>query len=504
MKKIISILPLLLFACILSQALLSCNNGGAANNSGETTAAGGDPGEKAPEEEIEEFEPIDGLDYGGYKFRMLGFESTSGDWKSVSYSEIYAEEETGDPINDSVYKRNRIVENLYNINIELVPVSYKDRHEVGTRALKPILAGDDLYDIGMIVGICLPTLLNKADALIDLKTISGLDFSKSWWDQNSVKDLSIGGKLYAAVGDMSLYTQTATIVMYANKGLIHEYSLDDPYKLVRDGKWTWDKLSEMCKAVVKDLNGDGTINEYDQLGLLAEIPSLMLGLRSTGAKYVTKDKDDLPVLTLMNDRTAMAVEKISSIINDTDANISINSITSQQNAFHTVAMPKFRDNEALFFYNQLLIALELRDMSADFAILPAPMLDESQDKYYSNVSEFFVTYTCVPQTNTDHERTANIVEAMNHYSRKYVNPAFYDLTVTNKLVRDEESLEMLDILMNNRSFDLGITFNWGDMESMLNPIIANRKNTFASIYESAERRISTAMEKTLANLDLQR
>jgi ABC-type glycerol-3-phosphate transport system substrate-binding protein len=34
-----------------------------------------------------------------------------------------------------------------------------------------------------------------------------------------------------------------------SKDLLREYGLENPYDIVKSGKWTWDKLSEMAKQV---------------------------------------------------------------------------------------------------------------------------------------------------------------------------------------------------------------------------------------------------------------
>ena len=41
--------------------------------------------------------------------------------------------------------------------------------------------------------------------LTDLKTVPTLHFENVWWDQNSVEDLSINGRLFAVCGDINTY-----------------------------------------------------------------------------------------------------------------------------------------------------------------------------------------------------------------------------------------------------------------------------------------------------------
>ena len=40
-------------------------------------------------------------------------------------------------------------------------------------------------------------------------------------------------------------------------------------------------------------------------------------------------------------------------------------------------------------------------------------------------------------------------------------PAYYDVALTGKHIRDEDSAEMLDIILDGRVFDLGYIYNVG-------------------------------------------
>ena len=55
------------------------------------------------------------------------------------------------------------------------------------------------------------------DLLTDMKTVPTLHFENSWWDQNAVKDLSIGGRLFAVCGDINTYDNLGTWCVLFNK-----------------------------------------------------------------------------------------------------------------------------------------------------------------------------------------------------------------------------------------------------------------------------------------------
>jgi hypothetical protein len=450
-----------------------------------------------------EFIPAE-ADYGGYTFTILGYDGkAAGTWQIAAISEISAEKDTGEPLNDAVYKRNREVEALYNIEFDIVPVTYPNRGDFAAKFTKAVLAGDDAFDAAFLLGDSLPAALSKKNTAFDLFGIPSLDLSKSWWDQNSVKAMSIGGKLSAVIGDLNLYSAIAPMAVFANKKLMQDYSVGDLYQMVRDGKWTWDAMYGIMKEVTKDLNGDGIIDKNDQVGLFSQYLYLQTAVTSAGEYITPKNDRDIPVLEPNIDRIAGIVDKITPILNDKSAAVIADNITSgYNNVFFDFILPKFRDDEIMFHTNQLLFSFELRNMDADFAILPIPKYDELQQKNGSMVSNAWSTYTVIPITCTDTERAGNILSAMGYYSKKYITPAYYDITVTNKLMRDEDSIEMMDIILNNRVLDLSYLYNWGEIGSLFGGISSSGKaDTFVSQFEKTEPKINNAIQKTLDELE---
>jgi len=499
MKKI---LCLIIAASMILVLLASCNSGDSGGTS--PTDANVNNIENIQDEAADENPviQIEGEDMGGYKFRMFGFGSESGSWMAGTYSDVMAENDTGDPINDSIYKRNKIVEDLFNIEIALTPWNQSDSPNMGTRFVKSIKAGDDEFDAGLISGSALPTVLNIKNSLFDLNEITTLDLSRSYWDQQSRKDLSLNNKQYIVVGDISLYSFFAATVMYFNKKVLGENELENPYELVKQNKWTWDKLHSMAKDATKDLNGDGVINHLDQVGFLSETSHLGTIYLTTGERMTKKDESDIPVLALGTEKSVTSYDYAFDLLSDKTTTYLVGDVPgSFTNPFHEWATPKFQQNEILFFYNQLLVTFELRNMDADFGIVPPPKLYESQDRYYTTSSNWFITHLVVPITNLNAERSGKILDALCYYSQQYVKPAFYEVSITSKLTRDEDSLEMLNIIRENRTFEMGYIFNWDNMTwSLFGQIMGSKKNTFISAYEKAENKIKSAMEKTLMEI----
>ena len=103
---------------------------------------------------------------------------------------------------------------------------------------------------------------------------------------------SIEGKNYFAYSDANIHAYGATPCVLFNKELLASFQLGDIYKIVTDGKWTFDAMSTMIQTVTGDLNGDGVITKDDRLGYWIRAPflrvtiSIALPTNSSGRSMV--------------------------------------------------------------------------------------------------------------------------------------------------------------------------------------------------------------------------
>lgn len=213
------------------------------------------------------------------------------------------DELNSDPVNDAIFERNNLIEDLYNCKIT---VQFCGEGEPFLeRVTTDCLSGTVNYQV-VASGISSTGIPKLAlDGLIqDLYAIedSHLQLDGDWWDQNAIDDLSIGNKLFFASGDIAVTDDEMTTMLVFNKELIEENQLEDPYQLVRDDKWTMDKMYEMCKAVAKD-GGDGVMNiagEEDTWGLIGAAFDCYRLILGGNAPMVSKNENDLPVISVTN------------------------------------------------------------------------------------------------------------------------------------------------------------------------------------------------------------
>jgi len=391
---------------------------------------------------------IEAVDGGGKDFVILNRKVTEA-YNGHPYAEFFAESQTGDVLNDSVYLRNLAIEEKYNINISSV-----EDDDVKAIASKAILAGDDLYDIASL-GLRYAFTLAVSDYLFDINEIPYLDFSQPWWMSNIISDTSIGGKNFFVSGDMNIGAFNTAGVTYFNKKLINDHNLDDPYQLVRDMKWTIDKLSEMSKAVTEDLNGDGVYNHEDKYGLDCSSFAWQPLFYGTNNLMIKKDSNDMPYFDASNEAIYDAIVKIITLLNNQETTLNVNHLSGFSD-LGKLTVDMFKSDSALFFIELIYGVPPLRDMDSDFGLLPMPLYSETQSTYTTYLHTSNASTIVIPKTNDDLDLIGRVLEDMAYESYVKIRPVFYDIMLKTKFSRDNDSAEMLDIIYDNVKIDLAL------------------------------------------------
>jgi len=330
---------------------------------------------------------------------------------------------------------------------------------------------------------------------MNLFNIDYIDLEKPWYDQGGIKEMSIDNKLFIVLSDALLSDDNATCITIFNKQIAKDNGLEDPYSLVRTGKWTVDKLYEMAKATAKDLNGDGKMTpEDDQYGYTCWGDAMITYLHSAGQRLVSKDADDIPFLAFNNPQTYEAMEKVMDLLYDENVTGNV-----QKPAFSNIDFGDlFSSNRVAFGWCRLYMIPRLRGMDADFGILPIPKIYEAADTvYYSTVNVHTSCALAIPVTAQDLDRTAIIMEALAAESRYLLPPAYYDVALRTKHARDDESSEMLDIILNNKVLDIGDVYNFAEFGIEFYRRALSSDRNLVSFYERYEARVEREIDRLI-------
>jgi len=216
---------------------------------------------------------------------------------------------------------------------------------------------------------------------------------------------------------------------------------------------------------------------------------------------VTKDGADMPVINIADPMIYESYSKWINILNDR-----INTIIAQDwtgkyagDTIWDMQLQMLVEKRGLWLYTGMNRVTMAREMEGNFGILPNPKFDEAQTEYFNAVHAWCTTTVSIPVT-ADGERTGIILETLTGESYYTLRPAYYDVSLKNKLMRDDESGEMLDLIFATRCYDLGHVYNWGGIFDMFGNLAQKKSTDFVSEYEKILPKIERDMQKYLDDI----
>jgi hypothetical protein len=436
------------------------------------------------------------IDFGGVAFNI--FQRT--EW---SY-EFLAESENGDVVNDAVYKRNLAVEERFNVKLNASDVmgGWNEQDIYLKKVKNSVAAGDDEFQLLSGYAAYMPKL-QTGGYLINLHDLPYVDFDKAWWSEDLKENFTVNGKMFFATGDLSLSLWEDILAVYFNKQMIADYEIENPYELVRAGKWTIGKLNEICKNVYKDVDGDGKSSEKsDIFGYATDTTNFVDGyFGAFDCPTIKKDGSGIPYHAQNTQKMADIVDTLYAFLWE-NPGVYANPVSDPgpKNLYRYI----FEEDRAMFLPELLGNAQTLRSMDTDFGIIPYPKWDEAQQRHLTTSVAYFSMF-CVPITVSNLEMTGILTEALCAESYKKVIPAFYEIALKSKYSRDDESAEMIDIIRSGLTFDFGKVYVTELAYSMniLRELMSNKKNNFTSTFEKNERSYNAALAKLLKTFDIE-
>ena len=438
-------------------------------------------------------------DFGGYNFRIF----VNGEFNEGSSPQYFAYEENGETVNDAVFRRNTAVAERYNITI--TPVTGFSHSDDYSLALQNIQAGDDFADVTGLFLIQSSIKLAQAGALLDWNDYDAINLSAPWWDSR-VKDLEVYGKQYVLTGDIATADDMRQMVVTYNKALWNEMDYEDAYTIVKEGRWTLDLMYSLAKDVSKDLNGDGKMTVADQWGILSETKAAWYLFLGSGQKSIIYDGTSY-ISNLSDADNYDVMNGVIEIMSDTDNVCVINDGTHDgeltTDGVWDEASKIFADGRTLLHTETFNGTEKLRNMGQDYGVLPIPKWSEAQEEYYCMTNDD-ICMLSLPTTVSDPERAALIIEAMAYESMFVLQPTFYEVYLSEKLLRDEQSREMMDLVLDSKFFDMDFCFGAitgmsEAMESMASSKQNKISSRIASLEKSAQKKIDKLLDAITEN-----
>lgn len=430
------------------------------------------------DDSIEVMSKIDFVDCEGHEFIFSTRRENNPEWDIWALRDIDAKVESGEPINDAVFIRNRYIEEKFNCTITDVQ-SYNQQDDIN----KTIMSGENNYDV-IINRIGNALTFASNGYFYDLNTLESIHLDNPWWDKGANDAFNIIGKLFTTSGDLIIINNDAIGAFVFNKGMADDYGISSLYDEVKNGSWTYDKFDTIIKGISHDVNGDSKMDSNDCYGGMIYTDAIYCMIHGGGTDFVIKDADGIPQMNVLDEKTISVVDRVFTILGNSDYVYSLRDSYKDgvKDAFK-LGTQIFQDSRAFIYWIRLRDVEALRTMETDFGILPIPKFDEMQENYRSTVNYATACTIGIPISNPDAETTAALLEAMSAKSHYTLQKAYYDVTLQGKFMRDEESSKMLDILFMNRVYDLGIIANFGGMQSQIDGLFDRDENTYVSMFE---------------------
>ncbi|MBE6650508.1 MAG: hypothetical protein E7613_04260 [Ruminococcaceae bacterium] len=410
-------------------------------------------------------------DFGGRKFRIAGHRT----------DEYFIKEEDrnkGNLIADAKYSRNKSVEDRFNCEIE---VAYQAiYYDVQSWVEKNVLSGADEFDLFCSHSASAGTTVLK-NIFLNWYDIPHIDFSKPWWAASCATDLTYDGKCILAISDFNYTATSGATCLVFNKNLANSYDMGNLYEIVLNGDWTFDYFYNLVKDIYIDQDGSGDKSDGDFFGF-AQSYSYGCGINpwlwAFDNPTVTKNEEGIPTLSVKTDKINNIVKSIYDMVFNTTG-------------VHYVHNNEDRQGMDLFLAKQAVFSIAsigsptgegLRNFEDEYGLLPLPKWDENQTNYYT-MSPGEHTVLAVPKTVKDVEFVGTVIEALSAESYKQVTPTLYEIALKTRYLRDNESKEILDIIIDGRMYEFGYLYDgFQGFAFMLSGMFGQNNNNFESYY----------------------
>ncbi len=435
---------------------------------------------------------LDDHDYEGRKFRVV----------CMNYAEnnyVIPEENRnkGDLILDAKFERTEKVKNRFNVDFEIV---YSGGYqEIDDFVSKSVLSATDEFDLMEGMVFSMGGLVVK-DLFLNWYDIDHIDFSKPWWFESNATELTYNDKAIVAISHLSGAVTSPTCFFF-NKEMAKAYDLGNLYDVVLDGDWTWDYFSELIKDIYVD-DGNDTRDENDTYGLAQGVGTRINSyLWAFDNPVVKKNADGVPEIAILTDKIDSIVNAIYDLCFNTNGVYCDSRAGSSGYAGYDTEM--FYAQRSIFLQASLGDATgeKMRNFEPEYGILPLPKWDKNQAQYKSWAGGSHTAFA-VPKTVKDTEFVGRIVEALSAESWKTVTPTLYEIALKTRYLRDNESKEIMDIIIENTQFDFGTVYdNFKGFSLVIENLMRPQNKNFRSYYATKQSNAKAQLKKVIKAFD---
>ncbi|MBE6620626.1 MAG: hypothetical protein E7625_04610 [Ruminococcaceae bacterium] len=458
MKKFLALLMVLVMLLSVA-ALASCGDGKDPQGPNNNTTVPGLDEERIPLELPEVNYTVSGeaTVYNILEWACGGQSQAGEGW--IPWEEGDVENLDGDMLGKAVFDRNAWVEQAYGVEIVKEYASVDVNPTFITRLRSNKDTSDDLYQLVTMRSRNLISFVQE-ELLLDMNLYKDtiLHTNQPWWVQSSIEAYTLGSHLYAACSEFLLRDKGSTAALYFNQQIAKDYEEELPnfFELVDNKAWTFEQMVDACEIVSHDADGDDDmLSPNDMWGMIGGDDPVFFLYAATGNRFA--HIDDAGYLEYdfgFDDGTIITMQDIFEDFMYADWYLNT-ALAEDQEILSKTEGSVFKDGYALFNGSMVKGVTDLSDMKDTYGILPYPMYDDDQERYYSLVWIHHDSTVAIPAHAKAPEMCATILEALSWESYYRVYPTFYETILLDRAAKDEDSRRMLEIIFNTRLYDPG-------------------------------------------------
>jgi len=490
MKKAICVFIAAVLTVMALSSLYSCgkNNDPGDNN----TDSGGTSGNDT---EINYLKKIPVQNFERYEFRIL---TPSRTWAITSMTG----EESGDIIENAIVQRQFAIEERLNI---ILIEENSPTDDIANRLKINVTSGTDDYDLALVQTYNALSLYLQ-NIVLDQATLDSLDFDNPWWESSFNADVNVGSKRYLTFGQASLIYYCSFYFNVFNKQMIADYDLENPYDLVKNNEWTWDKMYQMMQIVATDKDANGIYEPgTDILGLVGHIHHSRNLILSAGETITHKNANGLPEYTGLTEKYIDAFTTFTNyFITSPIAAISGASPNRYAGYTNTSSIANylavFNSGRALFLTTGSNEVNVCRQSETEYGIVVIPKYEASQEKFITPVysaTDGFV----IPSSAQDPERTALILETLGALSYNNIVDKHIKTVLHYKAAQDPVAIEMIDLAYASGAIDIAMANNFGTCTNILYNLNTYGSTNIVSTFKTIENKLRSDIEAAIADMD---
>lgn len=469
MKKILAII----LALVTVLALFACTDSKGDKKETEGTTV--------PEGETY---PLPDADFEGKDFRIGMIE----DYQIEFYTML---EDESDPIDYALYRRNKAVEDRFDVSITPVYTGGTGYTGHVDLILNSIMSDTDEYDLTSTYTFASGNMVIMG-ALQDWSAQKYTDLDASYWVGSINDNFVLEDHIYTAVGDTNVTSIIYTYGVMMNRTLGTRLKLDNGatitdsvFDAIRDEEWTIDYFSDIIATVYQDIDNETGRSGGDIFGLNAEtLTNVDMYNFAFDLPMINTKGDEVLEFVYSKEKAASVTDKVLDLYWNNEGSLIngdyVGNFTAGRALFTTCVL-----EDCFRFF---------REMEDDYIILPYPMFNTDQEDYYTGLlGDHYVLG--MPVTCADPDFASFITEAMNIEAEKYMVPAYYEQSLQGKFSTDETSLEMLEMLMDGRREDFGTLFqaNLDNIACWLRWVVQTKENGMYQYIDEREEYMDTLM-----------